>query len=270
MISGIVPLVHAEKLGFPWKQAILSWMDVCDEIICITFRNPDLSAIALCEFVEQHPKLKLMALDSPKDFETYRFLGYHFCSNPNWVVHFDADYIISPSEALKLRETILKARYDTDIITYTLTYLNYNATKTVYIPQLEINQTPRNGYQGEYPLIVNPRRQMFICNYAGVTQKNVQCNYESVMCLRPGDKWGKTYNTKFLLDNPYQFNILRTDINVEHLSFSLDRMALAKKLSHQYWVDQMIDMRHVITGYQPYNISYPLLDEARKLFILPS
>lgn len=263
MISGITTALNLDFHGFPYDLAIRTWLNVCDEIIVVTDPKEH-SLDKLLNWASQFgDKVKIRGVNSPRNFEVFRFLGYMFCNNPNYVVHFDLDYLISPTDAALLRNTILSAADDTDIITYKLCYLNYYATHTTWIPkQREV--PPHDGTHGEYPLVVNPRRQIFIAPYEGVTEDNLLINYESIICLRP-DKWGKTYNTKYLKSaNPFRFNIVESNATVEHLFWFLKPDALKKKLSHPYWVDQLYDTNWAKKGFDPYNKTYQELEEARE------
>jgi hypothetical protein len=261
MISGITTALNLERQGFPYDLAIKTWSRVCDEIIIVTHPG-EKSLHALCQLAEQIGRVKVRGIRVPQNFDTYRFLGYFFCDNPDFIIHFDLDYLISPKDAIKLREFIQSAPSTTDIITYKLAYLNYWATHTTFIPAQKASTPPYDGTHGEYPLIVNPRRQNMIAPYDGVNELNVQVNFESVMSLSR-DRWGATYNTKFLYNNPFGFNILQSNIIIEHLFWYLNRDAMNDKLKHDYWVKQNYGINEAMKAYEPYNKTYAELDEAR-------
>jgi len=274
MISGVIISYKASEFEFPIDLAVRSWMEVCDEIVIMTFTDdPDISRLLnMTEWKCERCVIKVRAVNGPKCFELLRLYGYFFTGNPDWVVHFDSDYLISPEQAFKLRNTIKSAPDDTDVITYRLVCLNRGVNRLVHNKDLAKWTVPFDGIRGEYPLIVNPGRQAMIVPFEGIVEDNFYVNFEGMISLNRRH-WGKALFPKMsgegidpYLENRFGFGIVRSNVDVEHLSFSLPDDKLKKKMSHPYWVNLGIDVDHVVKGQQDYSVTYPILEQARKRF----
>jgi len=277
MITGITMSYNSPEWGFPIDLSLKSWTKVCDEIVVMTFTDDPFigQLLDMAKNLNEDTNdcvIKVRAIESPKSFDLLRFYGYYFASSPDWVIHFDADYLIAPSMAEKLRSIVKSAPDDTDVITYRLVYLNRTANRMVMNPDMKKWLVPFDGVSGEYPFIVNPRRQVYIIHFTGVVEQNFYVNFEGVISLNR-KHWGQALHPKMFPEgiDPYKencfgYNIIRSNINVEHLSFSIVEDKLMKKLKHSYWVDLGIDYDYVVQGQENYPISYPLLEEAGRRY----
>jgi hypothetical protein len=278
MISGITICHDALGQGYPVDLSLSCWSSVCDEIVVMTCKDdPSLQHMMnLVEGEKRDCAMKLRAIEGPKFFELFRMFGYFFTTTPDWVVHFDLDYLISPKEARELRRAILCALPTTEMVTYKLVHLNRGATRMVFNPDMKTWLTPFDGVRAEYPFIVNPRRQMMSCPFCGVTEDNFFINYEGVISLNR-EHWGKGLFPKMLVDkkdpyevNPFNFEIVRSGAQVEHLSFSGSEENLKRKLEHPYWKNLGMDYRYVVEGQMDYPVSYPGLETARERYKSPN
>lgn len=278
-VSGVVIAKDLLKHGFPLDLSLRCWSRVCDEIVVVTdhCEPSDINIIyEICNDKNIECEIKIRAVGSPNNFEFYRFVGYFFCKNPDYVVHFDADYLISQTEAKKLRKTIENAPPENDIITYELVYLNYYGDMLFEDCAMTMYVKPYNGYSGIYPFVLNVKRQNFILPVGTFSERhNVPVNMESIINL--GENWGGTYDQKFNKwsmfsqsgGNPDGFNIIDSDVKIEHLSWSLNEEALLKKLSHPHWSQNtdrtyVIDENYVKGGNQPWRKNYKELAEMKK------
>jgi hypothetical protein len=255
-------------MGYPLDLAVQCWSRVCDEIVVVTDKaDPsDLESIASAA-ARSRPgcEIKVRAVEGPMFFEVYRFAGYMFCNRPEWVVHFDADYLIGEDQADALRRTILSSPADADIITYRLVYLNRQATATFSYEDMRQFAHPYDGYSGNFPFVLNVRRGNFMSPVDTYAEKNNnRINYESVVNL--GEHWGHSYDLKFLRSfgyNPSPMSVVDSSCVVEHLTWSLRPGVLEGKLGHPFWVGRGIGMGQVTDDSQPWPRGYPELDEAR-------
>jgi hypothetical protein len=267
MISGITIAKNMLSYGFPYDLAIRSFAQVCDEIVVVIPRSdtPTFNALhKLMAELEDECMIKIRGVLNPDSFDVFRFIGYMFTDKPDWVVHFDLDYLISPANADKMRLEIENAPSDLDAISYNLVYLSRTAKNVVYNKDMAKWVPPYNGIQGTYPFIINPRKHVFISPFEGVTESGRYVNFEGLISL--GDKWGESVFLKY--DNgQHNFNIKDSGISVEHLSFSLNIESLRSKLQHEYWRELGFGEEYVINGGSEYEVSYPLLEEARKRYV---
>ena len=262
MIWGITIAKNPKKLGFGIDLVINSWLRVCDKIIIVIGRHdPDTQSIIRNLSSD---RILIRGVENNSNFESYRNIGYFYMDNPNFVVHFDLDYLISPEDSKILKNDILSSDENVDIITYNLIYLNYWGDKTIYSEDMERWVWPHNGYIGEYPFIINYRRGNIICPFEGVDKWNTHINYESIICTHP-DRLGNTYATKYLRDNPHGFKIINSKAEIEHLTWSYPKEYLEFKLgarSGEYRNGVTID--YVKSGMFEWGKSYQELDEFRK------
>lgn len=267
-ISGIVPIKDVARMGYPIDLALRCWSRVCDEIVVVTDkRDPSDVAAAAQAGAGCHPgcEVKVRAVESPASFDVYRFAGYMFCDSPDWVVHFDADYLVGEDQAADLRRAILGSPADLDIITYRLVYLNRQANATFSYPDMLHFTHPYDGFSGNFPFVLNVRRGNFISPVDSYAEKtNNRMNFESVVNL--GHSWGHVYDQKYLRHfgrNPTPLSVADSGCLVEHLTWSLTRQELEAKLAHPFWAERGIGIDQVTDCSNPWDRSYPELDEAR-------
>jgi len=268
MISGITTAKDILDYGFPYDLAIKSFAEVCDEIVVVIPKNDQKTFDVLHQLMSELKDscvLKIRGVLSPDNFDVFRFIGYMFTDNPDWVVHFDLDYLISPSEAKKLRGEIEDAPDDLDALTYELAYLSRTAKNLIYNKDMAEWVPPYDGMRGAYPFVVNPRKQVFISPFEGVTEGGRYVNFEGLIGLG-ADNWGSSLFLKYDNKRHHEFNIKDTRIQVEHLSFGLNRDLLELKLRHEYWVGLGFTFEYALKGSDPYEVSYPLLEEARRRY----
>jgi len=278
-VSGIVIAKNLAYNGFHLDLCVKTWSRVCNEIVVVTDKkNPDdLNTIfrvfgELGETTSSGCFLKARAIEEPNALETYRFAGYLFCSHPNYAVHFDADYLISPNDAVRLRETIEGAPEDNDIITYRIINLNRGGTHLYMDEAAKVFVRPYDGYSGLYPFVLNVRRQNFIMPFDTYEEKfSNRVNYEAAVNLGPN--WGFVYDQKIHYYNQRlggEFNpkehgigFLDSGVDVEHLTWSLSEEALAKKLADPIRVQRGITKEVVEGGTTAYEKDYEELREFR-------
>ncbi len=269
MISGIVIAKDMSYHGFPLDLCLKTWSKVCDEIVIVMDRKDPLDLQVIQRAAESIPNVKIRAVIKPNSFEIYRFVGYFACSNPDYVIHFDSDYLISDDEGMKLRKAIEEAPEDNDIITFRLMYLNYHGDMLYYDHVMKEYVLPYDGYSGTYPFVLNVKRQNFIMPVETFSERhNNAINMESVINL--GSNWGGTYDQKYNKywpgGNPDGFNIIDSDVIVEHLTWSINHDALEKKLDHSHWKASGVTLETVKGGDVKYDKSYPELEEIRYRF----
>lgn len=270
MISGIVPLLNPGERDIPYLLAIESWANVVDEMIVVTdielgplksekekfFAEVVNAAKGKCDVVPR-------GIIRPWEHNVFRFFGYFFTRKPDWVVHFDGDYLISEEEGKKLRDQINETPEDVDCLTYELVYLNYDATALFVNPDFARWFEPKSGYSVFFPFVVNPRRGNFLCPFEGHTNDGRYVNFEGIVNL--GSRWGLSYFTKYGIVTPH-FKVIQTGVQVEHLSWSMALEFLEKKLQHEFWVKERIGIREVMDGNYGYGVTYPILQKATEKY----
>jgi hypothetical protein len=195
-------------------------------------------------------------------YASYLVYGICLATEPDWVLAVEADFLISPREAEKLRKALIESSPAMELVMAKAVNLNYDGTKKLHCPDFKKWYTPFDGYTWDRPIGCRPRLGMFPAPFNGISRENVQVNCEGYICLRPG-KWGTTFNSKFLNNNPNGFQILRTDCQFEHLQFSRSPQSLITKLSHPYWIQCQMGIRKVLAGSEPYPIEYQELTEIK-------
>jgi hypothetical protein len=269
MITGIVPCIDASEKGFPCDLAIKSWSRVCDEIVIVTNRNPNTIQNLIGIAQNLAIPVKVRGIMRPEEHNVFRLFGYYFASRPDWVIHFDSDYVISPAEANKLRKAIESAPKNTEIITYKTVTMNYDGRRTVYNKDMKEWVPPYDGIRGEYAFVVNPRQQMFICPFEGVREDNYYINFEGCVSLSQ-EHWGKGVFVKErpnpYIDNRDGLRVVRSGVEVEHFMFTRSREVLQAKLQHPYWKAGGIDEGYVTLGQGDYPVTYPEIEEIRKRY----
>ena len=261
MISGITIAKNISHFGFPYALSIKSFLNACDEIIIVTdYSDKETISLLMRQFKDE-PRVKIRGVSRVNSFEVFRMIGYFFTSSPDFVVHFDLDYLISLEDSKTLRNSIIK-NPTADIITYNLVYLNYWGDKTIYDSEMAKYVYPNDGITGQYPFVLNVKKGNMICPFEGTNEDNVAINFESVISLNP-ERWGAAYDNKWLRNNPYQFEIYNSTAVIEHLSWSLNRDALLEKLALPHWSSRNIDEEYVKMGETDYLKSYEELNSLR-------
>ena len=270
MISGIVPLLNPDKRGIPYLLAIESWAEVVDEMVVVTDIelgpvNPEKEKFfaEIVAAAKGKCEVKIRGILRPYEHNVFRLFGYFFAQKPDWVVHFDGDYLLSSEQAVKLREEIEKASEDVDCLTYELVYLNYDATALFVNRDFERWFPPKSGYSVYFPFVVNPRRGNFLCPFEGHANDGRYINFEGIINL--SDRWGVSYFTKYGMRTPH-FNVVQTDVQIEHLSWSMELEFLEKKLQHEFWVSEEVTMKEVMAGHYGYGVTYPILERATERY----
>ncbi len=187
MISGITIAKNMLAYGFPYDLAIRSFAEVCDEIIVVIPKNDKDTFDALHKLMAEMKdrcEIKIRGVQNPDNFDVFRFIGYMWTSQPDWVVHFDLDYLISPGEGMKLREVINKTPANVDALSYDLVYLSKNVKRVVFNSDMKKWVCPYDGITGRYPLVVNPRNQIFISPFEGISENNRYINFGNSLFFR--------------------------------------------------------------------------------------
>lgn len=253
---------------------------MCDEIVVVAGNQAEMNAlfceagkaVAYSEMEGRKCDVKVRMVQQPAltDFGSYgSYLLYGICMlehDPDWVLSIEADYLISPGEAVRLREALEGAPAVAEVVTARATTLNYEGTRKLFNPDFKNNFTPRDGYSWDRPIGCRPGNGVFPIPFGGVGRHNIIMNCEGFIRLRQGG-WGETYNSKFMDHNPYGLNLLRTGIEFEHLTFTREPQSLVKKLEHEYFVTCGLGVKRVIEGDEPYLRRYPDLDEVAERYL---
>jgi hypothetical protein len=267
MISGVIPFVSQKEMMLPWKQALTCWAEVCDEIVVVMpFDDELVNDVQSFCFDLKGPNL-VMGIHGVTAYSgDLRTKGYFFCDNPDWVVHFDADYLISPDDAKHLRVEIESASDDVDCLTYELAYLNRDATRLCYQANMERFFPPYNGYTADYPFVLNFRRGMRMCPYNGVDRANLAVNEETVISVG-SEHFGKSLSMRWFGNLGFNgFNVSNSGVQVEHLSWSRSMEFLKKKLAFDCFVVQGVTLNGILEGQKNLNKTYLALEEAREMY----
>ena len=244
MISGIMPCSKWDKIGYPWRQAIPCWSRVCDEIILVIHRFEAAQSfihIAM-QLNEDNRKagrkcevsVRSVVMPGLTDFGgygSYLMYGVGLASNPDWMIAIEADYLIAPDAAVRLRNRILEASSDTELVTARAVTMNYTGTHRVYLIDIHRYFPPWNGFVWERPIASRVSLGVYPGMYSGVDRFNYQNTCEGFIRLRPGGGWGKTYHSKNKsLYGNNGFNILDTGVEFEHLTFTKNVPNILKKM----------------------------------------
>jgi hypothetical protein len=241
---------------------------VCDELILVTHGLAEVEGLlegigderANSERAGRLCDIRVKVVEEPAlvgfgGYGAYLLYGTVMASEPDWMLAVEADYLISPEEAGRFREILNGAALSRELVMAKVVTLNFDGTKKVYNPDFKKWYVPHDGYVWDRPVGCRPKRGIFPAPYGGVDGNNVQMNCEGYVCMRPG-KWGHSFNSKFLNHNPSQFDIERTDVVVEHLTFTRDARALVSKLNNPYFYDCCMTLGRVVDGDEPYQADY--------------
>lgn len=266
MISGIMPCSGWMKTGYPWQLAMRCWARVCDELVVVMYqkKEKDVMFRAAIEAMEcsaaegRKCEVLVRSVSDPPlcDFGSYgSYLLYGVClaSEPDWALSVEADFLISPGEAARLRQALEKP--GGEIVTARAVTMNYLGTRKLFNLDFKKWYTPFDGFMWDRPIGCRPKAGMFPVPFGGVDRNNFQVNCEGYIALRPG-RWGLSFNSKFLNHNPVGFDVLRTGVEFEHLTFTRLPECVSAKLSHPYMKACAIDVARVLEGSEPYGRDY--------------
>ena len=272
MISGIMPCSKWRQIGYPWQQAISCWTRVCDEIILVVDGIPQAQVmlghvVQLNKmFVQAGSKcdIRVHAIMNPKlddfgDYGSYLMYGVCLASNPDWMIAIEADYLISPDDAGRLRRAIQEAPQETELVTAKAVTMNYTGTHKVYLPDFKNWFPPRDGFTWERPIASRVSAGIYPGMYLGIDRHNFSNTCEGFIRLRPGPGWGQTYHSKNkMLYGHNGFKILDTGIEFEHLTFTKNVPNILSKMESQdgYYKKQSVDLGVILEGHKPHEVVY--------------
>lgn len=252
---------------------------MCDEIVVIAHgkgETPELfrgaaDAIRQSEEEGRRCEVRIRTIHEPPligfgGYASYLMYGICLASEPDWILAVEADYMISPAEAGKLRKVLLESTPDAELVMARAVNLNYDGTRKFYSPDFKNWFTPHDGYAWDRPIGCRPSLGIYPCTFNGIARDNAQINCEGFISLRPG-RWGDSFNSKFMNHNPYGFNIIRTNVQFEHLQFTRFPQSLIAKISQQYWISCKAGIGHVLNGDEPYDLEYKELTEVRPSYL---
>jgi hypothetical protein len=269
MISGILVFSEIKKMGYPWVSAVLSWARVCDEIVFVVpgYQQamqylPEIQAVE-GQIASMGLKCNLLvrSFTAPYDVQTYAFFGICMASDPDWALLLEADYLISPFWAGHLRQVLLDAPPESEIVMANAISLNHNGTGVLYVEDYRRSFPPKDGISYYRPIGSRPKLGVFPSVYLGVDRFNYMTDAEGFIRIRAGH-WGDSFNSKFLNHNPYGFSILRTDVVIEHLMFTRSLDIVKARLAYEYWVKNQITPEKLLKC-PPYTLRYPNLDRVK-------
>lgn len=104
MISGLTILSNPERYKYPWREAIGSFLPICDEVVVVhNVYSDDGSGEILAEFQRQNPKVRIVsgAFDLRTigwlSYGVMRTTGYQACKG-EIVAMFDSDGILHENQ----------------------------------------------------------------------------------------------------------------------------------------------------------------------------
>lgn len=266
MISGIMPCSGWTRTGYPWRLAMRCWARVCDELVVMTHHCGESDELfkAAAEVVQASTAegrkcdVFVRSVDDPPlvdfgSYGSYLFYGICIASDPDWALAVEADYLISPGEAAKLRAALLLP--GGEVVMAKAVTMNYLGTRKVFNPDFQRWYTPFDGFSWDRPIGCRPGLGVFPAPFNGVDRANLQVNCEGYVALRRG-RWGSSFNSKFLNHNPFGFDVLRTGAEFEHLTFTRFARCMPGKLSHQYMKACGMTAERVLAGDEAYGRDY--------------
>lgn len=103
-ISIFTTLTDPEQKQYPYREAIVNYLDFADEVVIVNGGNQ----YNLDEEYIQHPKIHYIFYPWPEEFD-WTFIGEQFqrgydaCTS-DWCLRLDADYLIHPDDFKPIRE----------------------------------------------------------------------------------------------------------------------------------------------------------------------
>ena len=280
MISGIMPCAKWDEIGYPWRKAISCWATVCDEIILVVngFAQAQSFIGEAMRFNDENHRagkncnIDVRSIMCPelKDFGGYgSYLMYGIClaSDPDWMIAIEADYLISPEAGKRLREKILKAPSETELVTAKAVTMNYTGTRRVFLPDFQNWFTPWDGFSWERPICSRVSMGVFPGMYLGIDRFNYHNTCEGFIRLRKGAPWGATYHSKNIKGyGSNGFKILDTGIEFEHLTFTKNVNNIVEKLKSDdgYFIKQNIGIQEIVNGTHPHGVVYDELSGVKQ------
>ena len=263
MISAVMPCSGWATTGYPYKQALKCWSRVCDEVIIVVHGRNEAEELiqATAAFPNVHIRsVAAPSLDSFAAYGTYLLIGLFYCNDPDWVLSVEADFLISPEQGKILRDTLNSAGEEQEIFMADVVTLSYDGTKETYQSEFKTFFPPNDGYTWHRPIGYRPKRRIFPIPFEAVDASGVQANCEGMISLQSG-KYGLSFNSKFMNHNPHGFNLLRTNVRIDHLTFTRFPENIRKKLSHPHWAANGVTVGGIVEGNWTLSPSYPELKE---------
>lgn len=269
MISGIMPCNNWDLTGYPWKSAIRCWSMVCDEIIIVASQY--LEAIKIIKWVGGQKgvfngcNILIRSIKEPSlvgfgGYGSYLLYGCCLASNPDWVIAIEADYLIDPDEALKLRSSILSAPDNSEIILAGAVTMNYTGTRKIYMPDFSVWFPPWDGFTWQRPIGSRIGNGVYPTPFNGIDRFNYQTTCESFIRMRKGNTWGQTFPSKRLKVHSKDtgFVVHQTGVTFEHLTFTKSCENIRRKMISDdgYFKKQGINIGTILNGTHDYNVRY--------------
>ena len=122
-ISGFVLTTNAITNQFPFTESIRSFLEICDEIVVVDGGSTDGTIEAIKKIKVYDGKVIRIVSDEDTKWEdvwSYSRMGHNFnralqeCTG-DWVVKFDADYILKEDCSLRFRKELLTASNNNDL-----------------------------------------------------------------------------------------------------------------------------------------------------------
>ena len=270
MISGILPCHNWAKMGYPWRHAVSCWVRVCDEIILIVSGREQAQqyvhhAIGINEANTRLGitcPLHVRSIHFPPYIDygslgSYLLYGSALASNPDWVLALEADYFISPKAGARLRELLINAPAENEVVTARAVTMNYTGTRKLHMTDYRSWFPPYDGFSWERPIGSRPSLGVFPAPFQGVDRFNQQITCEGYIRLRSGKGYGATYHSKMRsLYGDNGFSVLKADVNFEHLLFTKNPEFVAERLKYSYFADQGLKIAQVCGGSGLHDVEY--------------
>jgi len=254
------------------------WARVCDELVVVTHQCGESDELfqAADEVVRASTAegrkcdVFVRSVDDPPlvDFGSYgSYLMYGICiaSDPDWALAVEADFLISPGSAARLREELTCAMPGREVVMAKAVTMNYLGTRKVFNPDFKKWYVPFDGFSWNRPIGCRPKLGVFPAPFNGVDRANLQVNCEGYVALKPG-RWGSSFNSKFLNHNPFGFDVLRTAVEFEHLTFTRFARCMPGKLAHQYMQACGLTAERVLAGDEAYGMDYAELRQVAVVY----
>ena len=266
MISGVMPCSGWFTSGHPYKHSIASWARACDEIVVILSGHEEKEKVftTLAELGISNVQVRVInqpTLNSFASYGSYLLFGVFYCNDPDWVISIEADFLISPSEAQRLKDLLNNAKPEDEVLMADVRTLNYNGTMSLYQQEFHKWFSPHDGYTWVRPIGYRPKRGILPIPFEAMGPPGDTVNCEGVIAMQPG-KWGKTFCSK-ICHNPDNLNLLWSGTKVEHLTFTRSPQCVLSKLAHPHWEANDINLMKVLDGTNPFSPSYPDLDNVK-------